>query len=442
MLGKSLYIFGAKLVGYGLRLLLPMVLARLLVQADFGAYRQFFLLELMISLLFQFGINQSLYYFIPRDEKNAGAYLLNSVVLNVIIYGVVYTIIGFFRADIAVRLKMPVLNDHFFELAAYTLFIMMAVAGDCYLVAQRKIKQSAAFEILGQSLACVASVTAAFLTRSLEAIILALVLSRLLHVSIMLAYIQFGMRGFGAARYFTHVRAQIKYGVVLGLGGTFWMLLSRTHEMIVSSRYGPELYAVYSVGCTHMQIMNYYMYSLIVVSLGRFAQLEKAGDDEGTRMLWRDVLTSLYGIIVPVVVVLMIVSKPLLILMFTEKYLDALPIFRLNLLTSFSMLWNAALVLRAMNRNDVTLWLHLSLLIAAPFLLYGAMNLYGMVGVMASQVLLLVSGRLLALGILNRISGMRLAYAVTPAECVVFYRRSLKAVQIRLGYWLRKVRPA
>ena len=73
MLNQSLYIFASKIAGYGIRLVLPYFLVRTLSVEDFGSYRQFFLLEMYIGGLFQFGLNQALYYFIPRDQKNAGA---------------------------------------------------------------------------------------------------------------------------------------------------------------------------------------------------------------------------------------------------------------------------------------------------------------------------------------------------------------------------------
>jgi hypothetical protein len=53
------------------------------VSFRFGAYRQFFLLESYIGALFQLGLNQALYYLIPRDVQNAGSYFLNSVLMNV-----------------------------------------------------------------------------------------------------------------------------------------------------------------------------------------------------------------------------------------------------------------------------------------------------------------------------------------------------------------------
>ena len=92
LLNSSLYIFGSKLVGYAIRLVLPFFLIRLLSVSDFGAYRQFFLLESYIGALFQLGLNQALYYLIPRDLQNAGSYFLNSVLMNVLVFAIAFSL--------------------------------------------------------------------------------------------------------------------------------------------------------------------------------------------------------------------------------------------------------------------------------------------------------------------------------------------------------------
>lgn len=433
MLSRSLYLFVSKVVGYGIRLVLPYVLVRLLDKADFGAYRQFFLLEVIIATIFQFGVNQALYYFIPRDEKNAGAYFLNSILLNLVIFGLALTGISFFAPALSERLQMPVLTDYFPQLATYTLIIMLISSADCYLTARQKIKQSAFFEISGQVIASIATLIAAFTSRQLGTIVTALVLGRLLHLLLMVGYVQFRLRGFVALSYFFNLWPQVRYGLVLGVGGTFWTLLQRLHEVMVSSHYGPETYAVYSAGCTSIPFLNFYIQSLAVVSLGRFAAMDKERDHGGTRELWHKILVGQYAAAIPITLFLLAISKPLVLFIFTHDYAGAINIFRVNTLSQLFLIWNATLVLRAMGRNDVSLYLNLVLLIAAPLLLHLAIVRYGMLGAISTQFVLLLGGRLIATAILNRVSGLKLSYVVSPRELFRFYRQSLVKLRDKLN---------
>jgi O-antigen/teichoic acid export membrane protein len=441
MLGRSLYITAAKLTGYAIRLALPIVLVRLLTKADFGAYRQFFLLETLIATIFQFGVNQALFYFIPRDRHNAGSYFLNSLFLNISIFGVVFSAIFFVREPLSAKLQMPVLADQFWQIALYAIMLMLTVSTDCFLLAQQRIRASAFFEIGGQVLVSVVTVLVALAQPRLDLILGAIAITRATQFVAMLAYVQFRLRGFRASRYFFGIWPQVRYGLVLGLAGALHTVLLRLHELVVSSRFGPEVFAVYSAGCTNLPFLQYYVYGIVMVSLGRFAELVRDEDYEGVKRLWRQVVVGALAAAVPITLFLLAVAEPLIIVMFTERYREAVDIFRVNVVVQFALVWNATLVLRAMGRNDINVYVNLiALSLALPLLLLG-IHLFGPVGAIAAGVALVLFVRLCSLFWLNRISGLRLEYLVGPNALIGFYVDAWRRVALRLQRWRdRKVK--
>ena len=54
---------------------LPLLLARSLDASDFGTYKQLFLVAMTVLMCCQFGLGQSLYYFLPREGAGRGAYV-------------------------------------------------------------------------------------------------------------------------------------------------------------------------------------------------------------------------------------------------------------------------------------------------------------------------------------------------------------------------------
>src|SRR5438067_12906344 len=75
--GPLLLARGASTVlGFGL----PLLLVRLLDQASFGVYKQFWLVASSGYLMLQMGLTASLYYFLPRRDGNGAAYLTQSLV--------------------------------------------------------------------------------------------------------------------------------------------------------------------------------------------------------------------------------------------------------------------------------------------------------------------------------------------------------------------------
>ena len=66
-------------VGFTAAFAIPIVLSRVLDQAEFGTYKQLFLIYATVFGVAQLGIAESLYYFIPRDSGRAGQHITNAV---------------------------------------------------------------------------------------------------------------------------------------------------------------------------------------------------------------------------------------------------------------------------------------------------------------------------------------------------------------------------
>src|SRR3954468_16924466 len=93
-LGASSPLVLARLLSAALTFGLPLALVRLLEPEAFGTYKQFFLVVTTILLIGQFGLTQSLYYFLPRGGRDRGAYLSHTLILlwplAAIVGGVMY----------------------------------------------------------------------------------------------------------------------------------------------------------------------------------------------------------------------------------------------------------------------------------------------------------------------------------------------------------------
>lgn len=330
---------------------------------------------------------------------------------------------------------MAVLRDEFWVLAAYVVTLILTIGCDCFLAARQSVKAAAAFEVGGQVLVSSLSVVAAYATRDLHTVLVSLVLGRFLQLAGMLVFIQFRLHGFRSDRYFVGIREQIRYSVVLGAGGTLITMLARLHEFMVSRYYGTEGFAVYSAGCTEIPVVPMFAQSVAVVALGQFAALEQRGDWAGMRSLWRRVMASSYAVMLPVTLLFVVFAEPLIVAMCTSAYGDAAPIFRMNALTKIALVFNYTLVLRAVNRNDITLWINVVALAVAPFALYGGMVIAGMVGIISVQVLLMIGTRMAGMIVMNRLAPEPMPYFVGFREIWDFYEelwRKAKAFGAKL----------
>lgn len=433
MLHRSAVLFVAKVIGYGMRILLPVFLVRTLSMAEFGLYAQFFLLETVTKTLFQLGSAQSLYYFVPRDPRNAGAYLLNSILLAVISLSLGFLVIALFRDRIVSASGLRIVELYLGQLAVYTVVMMVLTILEAYLTVRGWILATALWDIARQGLAAIATLVAAYVYRDLAHVILALVAVRVASMAGMIAYIHVIKRGFAADRHLIELKEQIRYGLVLGATGMLMALTLRVHELLVNRYYDLETYAVYAAGLRQIPIIQFFAQSVFTVALGRFAALEAAGDRNGIRALWSRILGGMYGVALPVTIVMLVVAGPLVKLMFTASYADAVPIFRWNCIAMLYLVLNPTLVLRAMDRNGISLRINAITLLALPFLLYGGMHTWGLQGVIATHAAALLGSRIATQMVLNRTAGYRLPYVASRQEVISFYARAWQAASRGVG---------
>ena len=67
-------------MGFLATFFIPVVLVRVFDPVDFGTYRQLFLIFTTVFYAAQFGMAESLYYFMPLNPAQSSRYVVNSIV--------------------------------------------------------------------------------------------------------------------------------------------------------------------------------------------------------------------------------------------------------------------------------------------------------------------------------------------------------------------------
>src|ERR1041384_2624503 len=105
---------------------IPVVLVRVFDPTDFGAYKQLFLIYTTIFYAAQFGMAESLYYFMPLDPAQSSRYVVNAIAAlaaaGVICLGLI-TAGGY---QLSRALNNDAISKYAFLLGAYTLLMMVS----------------------------------------------------------------------------------------------------------------------------------------------------------------------------------------------------------------------------------------------------------------------------------------------------------------------------
>ena len=84
---QSAWLLFAKIVSFGLSMLFPFLLVRILSQDKVGEYRQVFQVVSNAIVILSFGFGMSAYYFLARDKAKHASTILNILLFNFVIGG-------------------------------------------------------------------------------------------------------------------------------------------------------------------------------------------------------------------------------------------------------------------------------------------------------------------------------------------------------------------
>ena len=85
---RTTWLIFAKTLAFAFGFALPLLLVRRLNLADFGLYKQAFLVIGTASGILPLGFATSAFYFLPREREKRGAIVLNIVLFNAVVGGV------------------------------------------------------------------------------------------------------------------------------------------------------------------------------------------------------------------------------------------------------------------------------------------------------------------------------------------------------------------
>src|SRR5262245_1104010 len=130
-------------LGFGAAFAIPIVLSRVLDQAEFGTYKQLFLIYATLFGIAQLGMAESLYYFIPRDAARAGRHVANAVATTAAAGVACLILLLAVSGAIAQWLTNPQVRAGLFPLAIFLVLSLVTSPFEIAQVSRRKYGRAA-----------------------------------------------------------------------------------------------------------------------------------------------------------------------------------------------------------------------------------------------------------------------------------------------------------
>lgn len=321
----------ASALKYGVGFVLPMVVVRLMSQAEYGTYRQLALITNFATALAVLGLPASVYYFYSRAHKPT---LIAQTQLALIVAGAVTALIVALGAS---RLGASMHNPQLvLLLPLYALSIGFSVPGELFtpvMISQGRYGLAVGLDILAMIFRVSGVVAILLLGYGLRGVVIVLVVFALFRLLSRNFWLCRGPDSLLKATWKSQfVRNQIAYGLPLMLGGSIVIFGSMIDKAIVALSFKPTDYAIYAVGALELPLDTIFQASVANVLRAELPPLVTEGRFAEIVQIWRESVRKLTLIIIPSFVFLACFSHRFIVTLFTARYQASVPVFQIYLL--------------------------------------------------------------------------------------------------------------
>ncbi len=334
----------ARLLNQALALLSPLLLVRLLDIVDYGRYRQFMALAVLITSLGGFALAANLTYLLARSPERGATDITKTCVL---MFGV--ALLSALLVVIGRQWIVPEeIAGSWWLLALYVFMFLNLEVIVAYWLAQRRSVEVMQYTLVVTAWRLATLLGAALYFHEVEMIFVTLVCAET--VKNLAIYWWLRTRGLLVFRWQHDVlREQLRLVAPLGLGS----ILNKANDfgrVVVGSVMGPVPLAIYTTAAYQVPLVSIVQTSLSDVIFPDMVKRAQRDPAEGMR-LWKRAQMLVAAVIIPAWLVLTYFAEPLIRVAFTAEYLSATPYFQVFLLLMIRQCFQFSTLLRSVEDN-------------------------------------------------------------------------------------------
>lgn len=368
----------ARLAGAAFMLAVPMVLARVLLPASYGTFKQAWLVSQTLALVLPMGLTQSLYYFVPREPRSADRFIAQTVWAHLALGAAAGGLLLAGRGFLEARFGNPELQAILGWVAAFTALHIAGSPLDVAWNARGRIGGAAAVRLATECVRSGALVAGALLTGSVLGAVAGMTLATAARAAVSCAVLA---RAHGLRGSLPLLRRQIAYSLPFGLAFLLIVPQQQFHQYAVSAAATAAVFAVYSVGTLQLPVVD-----VLYTPVSELLQIGLAESDGAGRPrraglgLFQEAVLQLGFAFLPLAGLLLVAASALIELLFSPVYLAAVPLFRLAVVPIVLATLPLDGVMRARAQNRYMLILSAAKLAATIPLVLGGLAAAGPIG--------------------------------------------------------------
>lgn len=339
----ALLLMSGRAIGFVAVFFLPVVLVRIFDQAEFGTYKQIFLIYSTVYGIAQLGMAESLFYFLPVAPKEAGKYVTNSVLVLTVGGLACLGFLALAGSGISQWMSNQQMTGYIPWIGIYLFLMISSAVLEIVMISRKRYFHASSSYAVSDFLRAVFLMVPALLVGRLEWLLLGAVAFASLRFSAALFYLRREFPGeLRPDR--ALLKKQLAYALPFGIAVLVEILQSNFHQYAVSYHFDAATFAIYAVGCLQVPLVEFLFTATGNVMMVRMTEETRDGGKEAMLRIWRDTTRKLALVFFPLVGFLILASRELIVLLFTESYRASVPIFTI---------WSTAILLGTLQTDGV-----------------------------------------------------------------------------------------
>lgn len=382
-LGKQTVVLtAARLANYGLMLISPIILVRLLSVEQFGQYRLFILYASFLQLVAAFSFADSLLYLIPAHPKSIWRVVAQTSLLTACSSLAVVTVVGV--TDVATH--GAVIGHDLLQLLAYVLLFVNVDFWEYFFLATHRPVAVFAYTAGRLSARMAVVIIVAYVSRKVEVIIWSLVALECARLLVAATSWKLMDRSRTEPKIHGLWRDQLQFCVPAGTAMFLFMANRNLGNIAVAKVLGPAALAHYTIGTYAEYIYMALGNSIAAVVLPEMVRRNAQASGSGL-VLWRKTTVVNAILLLPTALIGARYATPVISTVFGHKYAPAAAVMQIHMLFLVRACFDFSPAVRAINKTRALVYSNISGLAANACALSVLLPLAGIRGAVGALVI-------------------------------------------------------
>lgn len=393
----ALYVSIGKIAAMLAQFAMPMFLTRFLSKADYGTYAQFYLVLGYLGSIFCFGLQSNPYYFYPGSSEEKKKKIIWNTFICIIFLGTIGALLLLIPPIRDFFINNEILATYIYIVIATIIFTVPTYIVDLLSVVRKDKKLAVIYHPLSTILKIIFVITFALFFNSIQGILSSILLLSIVLFIFVVIYVlkKYPIRSVRDCFSFSLLKQQLRYSIPFGVAVILSSTCHQIDKLVCVNYLTPENYAIYSIAFFGIPGIMIIYDSLCQVNVMNMASVYKEGDIASVSSLYKRFVVQTLSFSLPLICVVCLFSPQIIDFLFSEKYMQSVPFFRLYVLTFILGMIGSGTILRAVGKTRLSMrafayssvvCIPMTFLLISKFGIWGAIS-SAMINVMLPKII-------------------------------------------------------